>query len=159
MSLLRRLSATVILAVCGGLAIPACVKDESSMFVQGCLVQTLDTCEATADPNAARRSIGLLDAAFAVEYTCPLLIGNQLVARGDTTTLKTETSRIQVYGADVTILDDGGNLITRGDGSVASFTVPTSGEVDPGTSTLPGYGIAEVLMLDAATVADLGTTA
>ncbi len=129
------------------------------MFIHGCLVQSLDTCEATADATAAQRSIGLLDTAFAIQYDCPLLIGNQLNPQGNQATLRTETARILIYAADVQLLDAGGNLITRSDGSSASFTVPTSGEVDPGSSSAPGFGIADVVIVDAATAFDLGSVA
>lgn len=160
---IKRISALVFLACAAPVVFSACAKNESSLFVHGCLIPTSDTCMVTADPTQPYYSEGILDARYALEYNCEMLLGNQLVQRGNATTLKTETSRIEITGADVTILDANGDTITvrQPDGSVAAadFEVTTTGFVDVGLGALPGYGVATVKLLDAATAEALGKQA
>jgi hypothetical protein len=159
MSIIRRAGAALFVAGFGALCATACVKNESSLFVKGCAQIALDTCTATADPSQVFLGEGLLDTFYTSEYTCALLVGNQLVPQGDQDTLKTETSRVQLVSADINILDGGGNLLTRANGSSASFNVPITGEVDPSTGTTPGFGLAFATLIDATTAMDLGAVA
>lgn len=127
----------------------ACVENESSLFIRACLVPSADTCSAEASEDAPMQSRGILDTAFASSgYRCQLLIGNQLVAVGSDTSLKAETSRVDIYGFDVTIVDDVGGVL-------ASYTVPSQGFLDPASGSRPGYGIAEALLVDVQTAANV----
>ncbi len=126
MSIGRRLGAAMLVTGLGAFCSSACVKNESSLFVKGCAQIALDSCTATASADQVFLGEGLLDTFYTSEYTCALLVGNQLVPQGDPTTLKTETSRVQLTSADINILDSGGNLLTRTDGSVASATTRPS---------------------------------
>ena len=119
-----------------------CAPNESSLFIRQCQAVPQDTCEVTADPTAFSRPSGVLDIAFAARYSCPLLVGNQLVTRGDPDRLRTETSRVQIYSADVTLLNTTG-------GSLGEFSTQTSGFVDPSTGAQPGYGLADVVLINA----------
>jgi len=140
----QRVGALFLLAASSAVLASACADNESSFFIQGCLVEPVDSCTVTASPSSAARGGGTLDASFGFGYSCPLLIGNQLVPRGDATKLRTETSRIEVYEADVEVFDDAGN-------SLIAYTVPTNGFADPGSTTQPGYGVAHVLLVDSQT--------
>lgn len=155
----RRACAVLLLAVGAGVTSNACVPNDSSLFIRSCLVTPLDSCKIDVSLSAPFLSKGALDAAFASEYNCPLMMENQLVVRGDTNKLRTETSRISVYAADVTLLNGEGKIITRADGSSAQFTTTISGFVDPGTGATPGFGATFVTLIDAATAGDLGEAA
>lgn len=154
----RMLGALGLLAASTALLIPACAEDQSSLAIRGVLVPTSDSCTVTADPSALEQLSGAIDVGIAAEYRAPLLVVNQLVQRGDPNKLRTETSRVQLYQADVRIEDAAGGSIARSDGTTAEFSVPITGFVDPGTGTQPGYGITDVLLLDPATVGDLAGT-
>jgi hypothetical protein len=159
MSIGSRLGALVLVTSVGAFCSSACVKNESSLFVKGCAQIALDTCTATASPDQVFLGEGLLDTFYTSEYTCALLVGNQLVPLGDPSTDRTETSRVLLVSADVNILDTGGNLLTRANGSAASYNTPITGEVDPSSGSNPGFGLAFATIIDAATAKDLGAAA
>ncbi|MEP7123492.1 MAG: hypothetical protein ABJE95_21370 [Byssovorax sp.] len=141
---LQRAGAFLLLSTAAGLIGTSCAANESSMFVRSCLFLPVDTCKVTFDPSAAERLAGTIDPAQS-DYSCPLLVGNQLVARGDSKTLKTETSRIEIHTAVVTIYD---SIKSK---TYTTFSVPATGFADPGTSSQPGFGGADVLLLDRVT--------
>jgi hypothetical protein len=141
---LQRAGAFLFLTAAVGLLAASCADDESSIFIRGCLQVSDDSCTVTPDATAEQLFSGLLDPAQA-DYTCPLLIGSQLVARGNSAQLRTETSRIVLHSAIVTIYDSTKST------QYTQFTVPASGFVDPGTASQPGFGAANVLMLDRVT--------
>jgi hypothetical protein len=141
---LQRAGAFLLLSVAAGVLGPSCVANESSLFIRTCLFLPSDTCKVTFDSSSAERLSGTLDPAQA-DYSCPLLVGNQLVARGDSKTLRTETSRIEIHTAIVTIYD---SIKSK---TYTTFSVPATGFVDPGTSSQPGFGGADVLLLDRVT--------
>jgi hypothetical protein len=62
-----------------------------------------------------------------------LLVGNQLTERGSRNQLRTETSRVRLEGADVT-------LETSTGGEVSSFSTLGTGFVNPASGTDPSYG-------------------
>jgi len=162
---LRRLGAFFFLATTGVMLSPGCATNESSLFIRQCQLVPPTTCEVKADSTAVFLFSGTLDTSFGTldknntlvpnAYSCPLLVGNQLVERGDPDRLRTETSRIEVYGADITVTDNSEAVLTRSDGSAAKFFTWTSGFVDPGTGTAPGFGLAQVEMIDPALALDL----
>jgi hypothetical protein len=141
---LQRAGAFFFLAAATGVLVTSCVDDESSMFIRGCLAFPSDGCVVTPDSASKQLFSGILDPAQA-DYSCPLLIGNQLVARGDSKQLRTETSRIVLHSAIVTIYNS-----TKTE-TYTTYTVPASGFVDPGTSALPGFGASSILLLDRVT--------
>jgi hypothetical protein len=153
----RRAGAVALLAAGGALLSSACVRNESSLFIRSCLAVPRDTCTVQASTNSAFISDGVIDAAYVerAEYVCSALIENQLVARGDPTKLRTETSRINLYQAEVQVLDDD----PTSPSAFAQYTVPVSGFADPGNGTEPGLGITDIVMIDAKTLADLGQRA
>ncbi len=158
--IVARIGATLVLAGAGGLLASSsgCADNESSLFVRGVMLVDPKTCVVTPDPEGVFIAGGRLDAAISLGYTGALLVGNQLVPRGDGENLRTETSRVELYAADVSIQSLGGSVVQRGDGSAAEYSVPITGFVDPGSDADPGYGIAFVLLIDAATAKDLQAT-
>lgn len=141
---LQRAGAFLLLTTAMGVLGTSCVDNESSLFVRSCLFLPEDNCKVTFDPSAMVRLAGTLDPAQA-DYSCPLLVGNQLVARGDSKQVRTETSRIEIHTAVVTIYD---SIKSK---TYTTFSVPATGFADPGTSSQPGFGGADVLLLDRVT--------
>lgn len=141
---LQRAGAFLLLSTMAGVLGTSCVANESSLFIRSCLFFPVDMCKVTFDPSAAMRLEGTLDPAQS-DYLCPLLVGNQLVARGDIKQVRTETSRIEIHTAVVTIYD---STKTK---KFTTFSVPATGFVDPGTSSQPGFGGADVMLLDRVT--------
>lgn len=119
-----------------------CVDNDSSLFITQVQARTVDNeCVATNDPSAPFRTRGLLDVSLQQSYVAPLLLGNQLVRRGNPDRLRTETGRVQLYQAEVEVYDFNAALIN-------SFSQPTAGFVDVGTGTNPGWGVTDVMLVD-----------
>lgn len=158
---LRRVGVIAFLAGAGAMLSSACVRDESSIFIRACMSVPRDTCEVQASITAEFISRGTIDGVYKPEYHCLALLENQLVAQGDDTKARTETSRVSFYEADVQVLttDQPPQLITRSDGSAAEFSVPINGFADPGSGTDPGLGLADLTLLDYATLKDLTAAA
>ena len=131
---LQRAGAFLLISAAVALLGSSCVDNESSLFIRGCIIPTdngLKGCSVSPDSSAKLWLSGVLDPAQA-DYHCAMLIGNQLVARGDSKQLRTETSRIALHSAVVTVYDSTKTT------TYANFTVPATGFVDPGTAAQPG---------------------
>ncbi len=154
---LRRVGVVALLAGAGAMLSSACVRDESSIFIRACMLVPRDTCEVQASITGEFISRGTIDGVYKPEYHCLALLENQLVAQGNDTTERTETSRVLFYEADVQVLttDQPPQLITRTDGSAAEFSVPINGFADPGSGTDPGLGLADLTLIDYATLSEL----
>jgi hypothetical protein len=99
----------------------------------------------TADPTQPTLSIGTLDVGLASRYVAELLIGNQMTPEGDPTQARTETSRVVISGAVVTVTDAAGNELT-------AYTTATSQTVDPASGDQPSYAVLQVIAVDPGTV-------
>lgn len=146
---LRRSVAATLLVAAAGMLPASCARNDSSIFIRGVLVPTRADCTLQISTNPALNLEGTIDAAYAGEYLATVLVENQLVARGNPTSLKTETSGVQLYDAEVQVLDPVSNS------AIAQFSVPITGFVDPGVSGTPGVGASDVVMVDAATIQKL----
>ncbi|APR83886.1 Hypothetical protein A7982_09235 [Minicystis rosea] len=98
---------------------------------------------------------GSIDGLYRGQYTCDALIENQLVRRGDSTKLRTETSGITVYQAEVQVL----TTDPVNPQALAQYTVPVSGFADPGSGTEPGVGAASIMLIDNTTLKKLAAKA
>lgn len=152
---LRRASAVALLAMGGTTLASACVRNESSIFIRGCLSVPRDSCTVQASVNATFLLDGMIDSVYKAEYECLAMFENQIVPRGDVNKLRTETSRIEVYQAEVQVLNDD----PTSPSAFAQFTVPVSGFADPGSGAEPGLGITNIVMIDSNTAKQLGKTA
>jgi hypothetical protein len=133
----------------GGMFLPACAHDDSTLYVQqvvfpptpanqqGCLYQAPNT----TSPGEFR---GALDVSLASAYSPVVIVGNQMVPRGDGTQARTETNRVQLRGAVVRVTDSAGNQIS-------TFTSLTEGVIDPASGVTPGLGQAALTIVDPAT--------
>jgi hypothetical protein len=119
-----------------------CVDNDSTLFIVQVQAASVENeCTITPDPGALFRSRGLLDLSLQRSYGAGLLVGNQLVRRGDANRLRTETGRVQLYQADVEVYDYTAAVISR-------FSQPISGFVDVSTGTDPGFGVTNVMLVD-----------
>jgi len=150
----------VVMSICGTAVLaPACAHDDSSFFLDAVLAppQGATTgCVFTSDPTQPSFSFGVLDVAaeavFANAYYAEFLAGNQLIPQANQELVMTETSRIIIQGAVVTITQADGTAIP---GSESPYTAPGAGEVDPSNGGNPGYGPVEFEIVDASTITAL----
>jgi hypothetical protein len=134
------LAAALGSALLGG---TGCADSESMLFVrqvQARVASGATGCTVDSSPSSLFIPEGILDLAFRTEYTAPLLVGNQLVARGNSSQLRTETSRVEMEGA-VVRLEDGRNTVW------GPFTVPGAGFIDPATGSTPSYGLTSTILV------------
>ena len=135
----------------GGVMLQACAHDDSTMYIQqvvappagasltaSCLYQAPST-------TTPAEFAGQLDVGLASSYSPVIIVGNQLIARGDNANARTETNRVQLRGAVVRVTDSQGNQLS-------TFTSLTEGSVDPSLGTTPGFGQAAVTIVDPGTV-------
>ncbi len=149
---LRRSGALALLAAGAAVVGASCAENDSSIFIRGCLQVSRTDCTAQISTTSVLQLGGTVDAVYAGEYLCTVLVENQLVPRGDPNTLKTETSGVQLYDAEVQVLDPtqtdaSGNML-----AITQFSVPITGFIDPGTAGLPGTGTSDVIMVPASTI-------
>jgi hypothetical protein len=139
-------SALVLLGAVVLMIQPGCVQAESPFFIEGVRAQSCDPVNV----ESTKVSFGTMDVAYQCGYWAHIVVGNQLVRRGDENKLQTETSRIEVFAFDVEVLDAAGDPLSTG-GTTGAFTIPAAGFVDPANGTEPGYGIMTTLLVDGAT--------
>ena len=141
-----------------------CVDNNTSIFIRQVQVPDPDNgCIVSADPSALMDTHGNVDT-FAqrfitgagdvtqgqtAAFNVSLLVGNQLIRRGDVDTLKVETSRVQLFEAEVEVFDFQG-------ASLNTFSQPISGFIDPSNGSEPGYGLTGLTVIDAGTIAAAG---
>jgi hypothetical protein len=126
------------------LASPGCADSEAMIFIrqaQATVSSGSGGCVADASPSSLFRTGGTLDVAFRLQYTAALLVGNQLVARGNASQLKSETSRIALQGAVVRVQDANGSV------QWGPVTVPGSGFIDPASGANASYGVTDTILL------------
>jgi hypothetical protein len=140
----------------GASAIPACVHNDSSIFIQDVLAQQLVTpgqgCKYTADPTQPYIPQGTLDIALSPSYGAVFLVGNQMVAEVNPQTPTTETSTFRVEGAIVRITDASGNQLK-------SYTTPLGATIYPESGTTPSYTAISAEIVDPGTAASVGGSA
>lgn len=124
---------------------PGCAEPESSLFIRHVTFPQPPDCTARAEPDGLFLGTGLLDIGLRDEYRATLLVGNQLVARGSTDLVRTESNRMALRTASVRIEDVSGNVLS-------DFEVPITGFVDQSSGTEPGYGLASLPIIDSGAV-------
>jgi hypothetical protein len=124
----------------GSLAlVPSCVTNDSSIFIVGVIDIDAATCLAKADTTEAMRPSGTLDTHFSQGYTAALLIGNQLTQQGSREQLRTETSRVSLRGAEVTLTTLDGKSVRNG-----HYSTVATGFVDAAAGDAPSYASVAV---------------
>jgi len=123
-------AAVGLLALGGALASSSCVDNDSSLFIYGVMDVTNSDCVAKADGSAVMIAEGVLDREFADGYVAAILVGSHLTERGSREKLRTETARLSITGAHVTLYGT--------QGAVIEFDTPATGLVNPASGTDPG---------------------
>ena len=123
------------------LAGPGCADNESSLFIRQAQVHVPGSCPVDNSPTSLAILRGQLDLAFQQQYIADLLVGNQLVARGNASQLRTETARIELQGTIVRVEDTSGAVVW------GPVTVPGTGLVDPASGANPNYGVIDTVLL------------
>ncbi len=110
----------------------SCADNNSSLFVVGVIDINATTCAAKPDTTSALLAQGTLDVAFTSSYTAALLVGNQLTQQGSREQIRTETSRISLRGAEVT-------LTTLDGRTLGNYSTVGTGFVDASAGDVPSY--------------------
>lgn len=119
-------------------ALFGCADNDSSLFIRGVMVPSQE-CSFEPSGSASLWTRGVLDVAFNDVYFAGLLIGNQLLPRGDPNKLRTETARILVRGAVVQVNTAAGQ-------NLAEYTTNATGFADPARGEAPGWGVSMVAL-------------
>ena len=154
---MKRLWNRVLASTCvaGLLAVASCAHDDSSLVVRQVMAPQGGStggggCTYKSDPAQPFMTSGIVDVAFLASYRPVVLVGSQLVAQHRSDSFKTETARVSLQGATVTVSDTQGK-------EIANFSTLAAGFVDPASGSAPGYGLTAVTLLDPKTVDALRT--
>ncbi len=144
--------ACLVLLGLGVTQVAACADNRASLFIRQIILSTDDACTVTNDPSAPSFvPPGLLDVGLNIaggaDYSLPLLVGNQLVRRTDSTKLRSESDYVFLTYADVTVETVDGAIIDE-------YQVPISGTIDPAVGTDPGYGFVAVPLVSLSTLSN-----
>jgi hypothetical protein len=139
-----------------GVLSSACAHNDSTLYIQGVLLppatKTGGVCTYSASPTGPFQFGGLYDIGLASDFQVVMQLGNQMVQRGPegpgSDPVHTETSRIVINGAEVTVADAAGQQL-------GSFTSVASTFVDVGNQGTSGLGIVGITGVDAPTAAQL----
>ena len=132
-----------------------CADNNSTVYIRQVIRPDVDSnCGVSNDPSADALGQGNLDRAISGSdtYRASVLVGNQLVRRGDPDQLRTETGRVQFFQADIEIFDFNGN-------TVGGFSQPVAGFADPSTGTTPGFGVVGITLADSGSINSLDLSA
>jgi len=122
---------------------PSCADNNSSIFIVGVVDVNQSSCIAKPDNTGPFLASGTLDTVFASGYTAVLVVGNQMTEEGSMEDLRTETSRVSLRGAEVTLSTlDGKPLAVAG--AQSTFSTVGTGFVDPAAGNAPSYATMAV---------------
>ena len=137
---------------------PSCAKNDSSMFVVGAIDISATTCMAKPDTTDALLAGGTMDTHFTQSYTAFLLVGNQLTQRGSREQLRTETSRVTLRGAEITLTGvDGSALLGTSGQAIGTYSTIGTGFVDASVGDTPSYGTMAVDIIPAGLIPKLAS--
>jgi hypothetical protein len=132
---------------------PGCADNDMSIFVVHVQAPPQNrqngVCLYEADPTLPKISEGSVDVLFRDSYEAQVLVGNQLIARGDSSNTRAESNRARVTGAEVTLTDANG-------AELGAFTALTSGTIDPAGTSAPSYGTFGITLIDRPTMERIG---
>jgi hypothetical protein len=137
-----------LLLVGAGLLGSSCVDNRSSVFIYGVMNINSSQCLAQPDATAVLQPSGTLDRYFADGYQAALLVGSHLTQRGSRQQLRTETSRLEITRAKMTLYGT--------NNSVVSFETPATGLINPSDGTDAGLAAVFIRMVRAEDMMNLG---
>jgi hypothetical protein len=123
------------LLACAAFSTVSCAENESSLFVIGVYALSRTQCVADPSSSAVLLPSGVLDLQLTSGYNAALLVGSHLTERGSRENLRTETSRLSIEGAHITLYSTTGTEIVRPDVAATGLVNPASG-TDPGLATV-----------------------
>lgn len=129
-----------------GAMAPACADNDESIFIRGVFAPPANrqngVCLYQPDPTATKLlGAGTLDLGLRDNYVGVLLVGNQMIPRGDPNNTRAESNRVHLNGAVVKVMDPDGT-------SVAEFTSYAMGFADPQNNNNPGYDAMGAILID-----------
>ncbi len=139
-------SALLLTTICsmGALFVGGCADNNTTLFVSGNAGFAPDSkCELEASLTVDQNPHGRFDTGALVDYRAWLIVGNGLQPLGDNDTLRPETSRILIEGANITITDANQAPV------VPEFFQQFSASIQPDESEDPGVAIIPVPMIPA----------
>ena len=138
----------VVAGMALGAVMPSCATNDQSLFVRGALLpstnRTNGSCVYTDDPQQGQLFFGTMDLGLTDSYTSVLIVGNQLIPRGDPTNNRAESNRVHLNGGVVRVTEPDGRLIRE-------FTSVATGFTDPAVNNSPDYGVIGLITFDAPT--------
>lgn len=137
MSWLRKSLGLLVLSVTAGSAVTGCEENESILFIVGVLAVDRTDCVARPEQDALLLSGGTLDLLLRPSYRAALLVGSHLTERGSRDQLRTETARLSLQGATVTLTSFAGDPLPI---NPNPYSTLGTGFVHPGGGNEPGYG-------------------
>jgi hypothetical protein len=141
---------TAVLTVAAGTAFPACAHDDSTLYVQGVLfppTPAANVCTYTVSNTAPMLARGTVDAALTTAYSPEFLLGSQMKLQANPDNVRAETSRINIQGALVRVVDPA-------DGSVQEdATVLTAGTIEPAQGPTSSYLAIGATIMDQKAIA------
>ena len=113
-----------------------CVENRATMYIENVLAQdpSSEDCD-TSPPGEFYNPRGTYDPGYWGPYVAHLVVANQMMPLGNNNTLRSETSRIQLEGAEVHIP------------GVDDYTVQLAATIHPDPSTNPGYATIPVPLM------------
>jgi hypothetical protein len=149
---MKRIFGHVVSVLVVGLAVstvfPACATNDQTIFIRSALApsitRTNGVCTYLPDPTQLSLLQATLDVGLTDSYFAILLVGNQLIPRGDPQNNRAESNRVHINGAIVRVTETDGTLIRE-------FTSLATGFADPGNNNAAEYGLIGVTGVDAPT--------
>lgn len=147
---MKRIWGHVVALLVTGLSVsavlPACVENDQSIFIRAALAPSTNrqngACTYTDDPQQPQLFSGALDVGVRDNYFGVLLVGNQMIPRGDPGNARAESMRIHLNGGIVRLTELDGATISE-------FTSSAMGFADPQNNNAPDYGVVGFTLIDA----------
>jgi hypothetical protein len=150
--ILGHVASIVAVGLAVSAALPACATNDETIFIRGALAPSSQRvnggCVYSNDPQQTQLFQGTFDVGLSDNYFTVLIVGNQLIPRGDPTNNRAESNRAHITGAIVRVTEPDGTLINE-------FTSYAVGFADPASSSTPGFATIGVTTIDAPTSAKL----
>ena len=131
---------------------PACAENDQSIFIRSALAPSSNRqngiCVWSNDPTQTHLFSGLIDVGIRDSYRSVVLVGNQLIGRGDANNTRAESNRAHINGAVIRVTDPNG-------GSYGEFTSLASGFVDPQLNNQPSFVPISIIAIDPPTMAKI----
>ncbi len=137
-------SALSLLSLCslGALATGGCADNRTTLFIAGVrYFEPGGDCEADESLGGNQLLSGSYDPLSGFPYYAWVIVANGLQPLGDNDTLRPETSRIQLQGAEISV------RTVTGAAAAPAFTINFSATISPDDSEDPGVAVLPIPIL------------